>query len=116
MAYALNKPLIAVNHLEGHIQAAFLSAGIPENPFICLVVSGGHTALYRVDPDGGSMLLGATRDDAAGEAFDKVAKFLGIGYPGGIAIDRLAAGANPESIQFPRPGLKKNPLSSVSAA
>jgi N6-L-threonylcarbamoyladenine synthase len=110
MAYALNKPLIAVNHLEGHIQAAFLSAGIPENPFICLVVSGGHTALYRVDPDGGSMLLGATRDDAAGEAFDKIAKFLGIGYPGGIAIDRLAAGANPGSIQFPRSRFEKESL------
>src|SRR5208337_1547672 len=98
------------NHIEGHIQAAFISSGIPENPFICLVVSGGHTALYRVDPDGGSRLLGATRDDAAGEAFDKIAKLLNIGYPGGVAIDRLASGAGPNSIKFPRPRLEKGSL------
>jgi N6-L-threonylcarbamoyladenine synthase len=107
MAYALGKPLIAVNHLDGHIQAAFLSCNIPESPFICLVVSGGHTAIYRVDPKGGNRLLGATRDDAAGEAFDKIAKLLGIGYPGGIAIDKLASGANPEAIRFPRSRLEK---------
>ncbi len=110
MAYALDKPLIAVNHLEGHIQAAFISSGIPENPFICLVVSGGHTALYRVDQEGGSRLLGATRDDAAGEAFDKIAKLIGIGYPGGVAIDKLAFGANPEAIQFPRSRFEKESL------
>ena len=110
MAYALDKPLIAVNHLDGHIQAAFISSGIPENPFICLVVSGGHTALYRVDRDGGSRLLGATRDDAAGEAFDKIAKLLDIGYPGGIAIDKLASGANPEAIKFPRSRFEKESL------
>lgn len=102
MAYALGKPLIPVNHLEGHIQAAFLGAEQPLNPFVCLVVSGGHTALYRVAPDGTGLLLGATRDDAAGEAFDKVAKLLGIGYPGGIVIDRLAVSGNPEAIHFPR--------------
>ncbi|MGA2028177.1 MAG: tRNA (adenosine(37)-N6)-threonylcarbamoyltransferase complex transferase subunit TsaD [Syntrophobacteraceae bacterium] len=110
MAYALDKPLIAVNHLDGHIQAAFISSGMPENPFICLVVSGGHTALYRVDRDGGSRLLGATRDDAAGEAFDKIAKLLGIGYPGGIEIDKLASGANPEAIKFPRSRFEKESL------
>jgi tRNA threonylcarbamoyl adenosine modification protein TsaD len=110
MAYALNKPLIAVNHLEGHIQAAFLSVSVPKNPFVCLVVSGGHTALYRVDDCVGSSLLGATRDDAAGEAFDKIAKLLGIGYPGGIAIDKLAAGANPGSIHFPRSRFEKESL------
>ncbi len=110
MAYALGKPLVAVNHLEGHIQAAFLSGSIPEAPFICLVVSGGHTALYSVDREGGSQLLGATRDDAAGEAFDKIAKLLGIGYPGGIAIDRLAAGANPNAIQLPRSRFDKESL------
>jgi len=110
MAYALGKPLIAVNHLDGHIQAAFLSCSIPEGPFICLVVSGGHTALYRVDRDGESRLLGATRDDAAGEAFDKIAKLLGIGYPGGIVIDKLASGANPEAIRFPRSRLDKESL------
>lgn len=110
MAYALDKPLVAVNHVEGHIQAAFLSGSAPQNPVICLVVSGGHTALYRVDPDGGSRLLGATRDDAAGEAFDKIAKLLDIGYPGGVAIDRLASGANPKSIQFPRSRFEKESL------
>ena len=110
MAYALGKPLIAVNHLEGHMQAAFLSSSIPENPFICLVVSGGHTALYRVDQEGGSQILGATRDDAAGEAFDKIAKLLDIGYPGGVVIDKLAAGANPNAIQFPRSRLEKESL------
>jgi len=110
MAYALDKPLIAVNHLEGHIHAAFLSSSIPKGPFICLVVSGGHTSLYRVDPDGGSRLLGATRDDAAGEAFDKIAKLLGIGYPGGVAIDKLAFGGNPAAIQFPRSRFERESL------
>jgi N6-L-threonylcarbamoyladenine synthase len=110
MAYGLGKPLIAVNHLDGHMQAAFLSCSMPENPFICLVVSGGHTALYRVEQDGGSRLLGATRDDAAGEAFDKIAKLLDIGYPGGIAIEKLASGANPEAIQFPRSRFEKESL------
>jgi N6-L-threonylcarbamoyladenine synthase len=110
MAYALGKPLIAVNHLDGHIQAAFLSCDIPAGPFICLVVSGGHTALYRVDQDGGSRLLGATRDDAAGEAFDKIAKLLGLGYPGGILIDKLASGANPDAIRFPRSRMEKESL------
>jgi N6-L-threonylcarbamoyladenine synthase len=110
MAYALGKPLVAVNHLDGHIQAAFLSGDMPEGPFICLVVSGGHTALYMVDRNGGSRLLGATRDDAAGEAFDKIAKLLGIGYPGGIAIDKLALGANPDAIRFPRSRMEKESL------
>ncbi len=110
MAYALGKPLIPVNHLEGHIQAAFLSSRLPENSFVCLVVSGGHTALYKVDSVGRSQLLGATRDDAAGEAFDKIAKLLGIGYPGGIVIDRLSAGGNPGAIQFPRSRFEKESL------
>ncbi|MFZ2446394.1 MAG: tRNA (adenosine(37)-N6)-threonylcarbamoyltransferase complex transferase subunit TsaD [Syntrophobacteraceae bacterium] len=102
MAYALGIPFIPVNHLEGHIQAAFLGDERPDGPFVCLVVSGGHTALYRVEPNGTSLLLGATRDDAAGEAFDKVAKLLDIGYPGGIVIDRLASAGNPEAFHFPR--------------
>jgi N6-L-threonylcarbamoyladenine synthase len=110
MAYALGKPLIAVNHLDGHIRAAFLSCTVPEGPFICLVVSGGHTALYRVERDGSSRLLGATRDDAAGEAFDKIAKLLGLGYPGGIVIDKLASGANPDAIRFPRSRMEKESL------
>jgi N6-L-threonylcarbamoyladenine synthase len=110
MAWGLGKPVIPVNHLEGHIQAAFLGNERPANPFICLVVSGGHTALYKVDPVGTNELLGATRDDAAGEAFDKVAKLLNIGYPGGIIIDRLAAAGNPEAFSFPRSRFDKESL------
>jgi N6-L-threonylcarbamoyladenine synthase len=102
LAYALGRPLIAVNHLEGHMHAAFLGREPPTEPFVCLVVSGGHTALYRVDPDGQSQLLGSTRDDAAGEAFDKVAKLLDLGYPGGVVIDRLAVEGNPQAFQFPK--------------
>jgi N6-L-threonylcarbamoyladenine synthase len=105
MAFALDKPLIGVNHLEGHIQSAFIGGDMPERPFVCLVVSGGHTALYRVEPDGHSQSLGSTRDDAAGEAFDKVAKILGLGYPGGAVIDKLAMGGNPEAVSFPK-GMK----------
>ncbi len=110
MAYALRKPLIGVNHLDGHIEAAFLSENMPQEPFICLVVSGGHTALYKVEPEKGNVLLGATRDDAAGEAFDKVAKILSIGYPGGVAIQNLALGANPKAIHFPRSRFDKDSL------
>jgi N6-L-threonylcarbamoyladenine synthase len=110
LAYALRKPLIPVNHLDGHIEAAFLSESMPREPFVCLVVSGGHTALYKVDPDSGNLLLGATRDDAAGEAFDKVAKILSIGYPGGVAIQNLALGANPKAINFPRSRFDKDSL------
>jgi N6-L-threonylcarbamoyladenine synthase len=102
MAYALDKPLIAVNHLEAHMHAAFVQRESMDAPFVCLVVSGGHTSLYRVEPDGRTQLLGATRDDAAGEAFDKVAKLLNLGYPGGVVIDRLAAGGNPRAFEFPR--------------
>ena len=110
MAYALGKPLIPVNHLDGHIEAAFLSEQMPGEPFVCLVVSGGHTALYKVDGGEDNLLLGATRDDAAGEAFDKVAKILGLGYPGGVAIERLASGANTRAIAFPRSRFDKDSL------
>ncbi|MEN6437463.1 MAG: tRNA (adenosine(37)-N6)-threonylcarbamoyltransferase complex transferase subunit TsaD [Syntrophobacter sp.] len=110
MAYALGIPLIPVNHLDGHIQAAFLGEEQPDGPFACLVVSGGHTSIYRIDPDGTSVLLGATRDDAAGEAFDKIAKMLGIGYPGGVVIDRLAASGNPGAFDFPRSRFDKESL------
>lgn len=110
MAYALRKPLIAVNHLEGHMQAAFLGSEPPGEPFVCLVVSGGHSAIYLVEPDGQSKLLGATRDDAAGEAFDKVAKLLGLGYPGGIVIDRLAVEGNPKAFQFPKAFMERDSL------
>jgi N6-L-threonylcarbamoyladenine synthase len=102
MAYALRKPLIAVNHLEGHMRAAFLEQEPPEEPFVCLVVSGGHTSLYLQDPGGTTQCLGATRDDAAGEAFDKVAKLLNLGYPGGVIIDQMAAQGNPQAFTLPR--------------
>lgn len=110
MAFALHKPLIGVNHLEAHMHAAFLAAPPLDRPFICLVVSGGHTALYAVTPGEGTRLLGSTRDDAAGEAFDKVAKLLELGYPGGVVIDRLAAGGNPQAFAFPRAYLDKDSL------
>lgn len=110
MAYALDKPLIAVNHLDGHIQAAFLGREPLDRRYVCLVASGGHTAIYEADPMGRNRLLGSTRDDAAGEAFDKVAKLLGLGYPGGVVIDRLAAGGDPKAVQFPRAYFDKNSL------
>lgn len=102
LSYVHNIPLIAVNHLEGHIFSSFLGEGGPEFPFLALVVSGGHTNIYRVDGFGKYKELGRTRDDAAGEAYDKVAKLLGLGYPGGPIIDRLAQDGSPEAIHFPR--------------
>jgi N6-L-threonylcarbamoyladenine synthase len=110
MAYALRKPLIAVNHLEGHIRAAFMERKVPEEPFVCLVVSGGHTSLYLQEPNGTAECLGGTRDDAAGEAFDKVAKLLHLGYPGGVIIDRLAEQGNPQAFNLPRPFLAPDSL------
>ncbi len=101
-AYARNLPLVGVNHLEGHIASVFLTENIPGYPFIALVVSGGHTNIYRVDNLESFLLLGQTRDDAAGEAFDKAAKLLDIGYPGGVVIDRMAKKGNPKAIDFPR--------------
>jgi N6-L-threonylcarbamoyladenine synthase len=110
LAYSMRKPLIAVNHLEGHMHAAFLGKESVQKPFVCLVVSGGHTALYLVNPAGQVNFLGTTRDDAAGEAFDKVAKLLGLGYPGGVIIDKLAADGNPHAFQFPKAYLEKDSL------
>jgi N6-L-threonylcarbamoyladenine synthase len=101
LAYALRKPLVGVNHLEGHIYAAFLEAHPPSYPFLALVVSGGHTALYLARDRGRYERIGQTRDDAAGEAFDKVAKLLGLGYPGGPVIERVAAGGDAKAIRFP---------------
>lgn len=95
-------PLIAVNHLEGHIYSVFLEDEPPPFPHINLTVSGGHTQLAVIDKDFNHKILGKTRDDAAGEAFDKVAKLLGLGFPGGPAIDRLAKDGDPEFVQFPR--------------
>ncbi len=110
MAFVLKKPLIGVNHLEGHLNAAQLEHGDIPYPHIGLVVSGGHTSIYHVKDFGRYKLLGATRDDAAGEAFDKVAKLLGLGYPGGPVIDRVARDGNPKAFRFTRP--KMNPGSS----
>ncbi len=101
VAYAKNKPVVAVNHLEGHMFSVFLE-GSPEFPFLSLIASGGHTSLYIVNGFGQYTELGRTRDDAAGEAYDKVAKLLGLGYPGGPVIDKLAKEGNPKAFDFPR--------------
>lgn len=108
LAYVNNLPLISVNHLEGHIFSSFLGTPAPEFPFIALVVSGGHTNIYRVNNFGSYLELGRTVDDAAGEAFDKVAKLLGLGYPGGPFIDALSEKGDPEAIPFPRPFMNKD--------
>lgn len=114
LAFARKVPLIGVNHIEGHIHAVILEAkhrGSPiEFPALALVVSGGHTHLFEVGEAFGYRLLGKTRDDAAGEAFDKVAKLLGFGYPGGPVIDKLAPYGNPEAIRFTSPKMKGNAL------
>jgi N6-L-threonylcarbamoyladenine synthase len=102
IAFARRLPLVGVNHLEGHVAASFLMESPPEFPFVALVVSGGHTTLYRVEGFQRFAVLGQTRDDAAGEAFDKAAKLLDIGYPGGVVIDRLAKQGNREAFLFPR--------------
>lgn len=110
LSYGLGIPLIGVNHLQGHIASAWLSdPGFPL-PCIVLVVSGGHTHLYRRETNGDCVLLGRTRDDAAGEAFDKGAQMLGLGYPGGPAIDRVARTGNPQAIPFPRFHRTRNSL------
>ncbi|MGH7387943.1 MAG: tRNA (adenosine(37)-N6)-threonylcarbamoyltransferase complex transferase subunit TsaD [Candidatus Rokuibacteriota bacterium] len=101
LAWAGRKPLVGVNHLEGHVYAAFLTDDPPEHPFLALVVSGGHTALYHAQAPLRYGLVGQTRDDAAGEAFDKVAKLLGLGFPGGPAIQRAAERGDPRAIPFP---------------
>jgi N6-L-threonylcarbamoyladenine synthase len=110
LAYMLGVPVVGVSHLDGHIASAWLED--PEFPVPCivLVVSGGHTHLYRRDLQGVSHLLGCTRDDAAGEAFDKGAQMLGLGFPGGPALDRLAQTGNPLAITFPKSSLKKGSL------
>lgn len=106
IAYARDLPLIGVNHLEGHLNAAELEFGDIPAPYVGLVVSGGHTSLYLVKKFGEYRLMGATRDDAAGEAFDKVAKLLCLGYPGGPAIDRAARQGNVKAFSFTKPKLK----------
>jgi len=110
VAFASGLPFIGVNHIEAHLSAIFLEEKPPRFPFIGLVVSGGHTSLFRMDGFGKFARLGQTRDDAAGEAFDKVAKLLGLGYPGGPIIDQLSRTGNPKAIRFPRAVLSKNSL------
>ncbi len=102
LAFARELPFVGVNHLKGHVASIFLHERYPEFPFVALVVSGGHTNIYRVSDFGSFKTLGQTRDDAAGEAFDKAAKLLDIGYPGGVVIDRLAKNGNMGKIFFPR--------------
>ncbi len=110
LAYARGIPLIGVNHLEGHIYANFLSGEPPEFPLVCLVVSGGHTDLLYIEDHGRVEVLGRTRDDAAGEAFDKVARTLGLGYPGGPQVDALAQKGDPAALAFPRAYLEEGSL------
>jgi N6-L-threonylcarbamoyladenine synthase len=112
LAWILDRPLIGVNHLEGHIYANFLSFGSEiEFPLLVLLVSGGHTQLLRMDDHGQYQLLGTTRDDAIGEAFDKVARLLGLPYPGGPVIDELARQGNPQAFAFPRSMLQEQDFS-----
>ncbi len=106
LSYSLKIPLIPVNHLEGHLWAISLEKRVPR-PFIGLVVSGGHTSLYLVEEMGKYKMLGSTLDDAAGEAFDKVAKILGLGFPGGPAIEVCALKGKPDAVAFPRPLLNR---------
>ncbi|UCF56096.1 MAG: tRNA (adenosine(37)-N6)-threonylcarbamoyltransferase complex transferase subunit TsaD [Deltaproteobacteria bacterium] len=110
LAYVNQIPLVGVNHLEGHILSIFLEEDVPQFPFVALTVSGGHTSLYHVKGFGDYMLMGQTLDDAAGEAFDKVAKILGLGYPGGVVIEKLANSGQKDKIKFPRAYLSPESL------
>lgn len=110
LAWARDLPIVGVSHLEGHIAALRLMDDPPAPPFAALLVSGGHTSIYHVHDFGQMEELGQTVDDAAGEAYDKVAKLYGLGYPGGVIIDRLAAGGEPTAIQLPRPRLRDGTL------
>ena len=109
MAWAAGKPLIGVNHIEGHVSANFIANPELKPPFLCLIVSGGHTNLVMVEDYGKFRILGQTRDDAAGEAFDKVARSVGLGYPGGPKIDKKAREGNPDAIAFPRAKVTGSP-------
>mgnify|MGYP000113644533 FL=1 len=110
LAAALQKPVLGVHHLEGHLLSPFLSDDPPEFPFVALLVSGGHTQLMRVESVGSYEILGETVDDAAGEAFDKSAKLMGLGYPGGPALSQCAEGGNPNAFKLPRPLLHSGNL------
>lgn len=109
LAYAAKKPLIGVHHIEGHVSANFIENPDLTPPFICLIVSGGHTHLVVVKDYGEFEIIGHTRDDAAGEAFDKVARAVGLGYPGGPKVDQAAKEGNPHAIEFPRAKVGDNP-------
>ncbi len=109
ISFAKNIPLVGVHHIEGHISANYIENPDLEPPFICLVVSGGHTHLVRVLDYGKYEILGRTRDDAAGEAFDKVARAIGLGYPGGPKIEKVSHEGNPKAIAFPRPSFADDP-------
>ncbi len=109
IAYAAGLPLVGVHHIEGHISANFIENQELEPPFVCLVVSGGHTHLVIVRDYGEYEIVGRTRDDAAGEAFDKVARAIGLGYPGGPKVDKLAKEGNPHAIEFPRAQIEGAP-------
>lgn len=102
LAYSLNVPLIGINHIEGHVYANWIEHDDIEFPFVCLIVSGGHTTLVIMQGHGKYELLGRTQDDAVGEAYDKVARAMGLGYPGGPIIDKLAREGDPKAINFPR--------------
>lgn len=109
-AYALKKPLIPVHHIKGHIMANFLAHKTLKPPFVCLVASGGHSHIVLVEDYTKFKILGRTRDDAAGEAFDKISRVLGLGYPGGPLIDRLAKEGDPNAVKFPRVRIDKSSL------
>lgn len=109
IAYAKKIPLIGVHHIEGHVAANYIENKELEPPFVCLIVSGGHTHLVIVNDYGEYEIIGKTRDDAAGEAFDKVARAVGLGYPGGPKIDKLAKEGNPHAIEFPRAKIEGAP-------
>ncbi len=110
LAYAAKKPLVPVHHIEGHISANYIENKTLEPPFICMVVSGGHTHLVKVADYGRYEILGRTHDDAAGEAFDKIARAIGLGYPGGPKVDKLAKEGNADAIVFPKAHIHDAPL------
>lgn len=102
LAVRFQKPIVPIHHIEAHLYSGYLEHPSLPYPSVCLVVSGGHTSIFRIDSPTSYRILGSTRDDAAGEAFDKIAKLVGLGYPGGPHVDRLARAGNPERFQFPR--------------
>lgn len=110
LAYANNIPLVAINHIHGHVAAAYLSNPDLKPPYLALVVSGGHTAFYRVDEETSLIEIGGTRDDAAGEAFDKIGRVIGLPYPGGAALDKLAYEGDAKAIVLPSPALAGDTL------